>query len=380
MNDAELQRRWRLVLGRDGQMSTALDGRDEQRDAALEYLYEHEYAQRMHAPHVQPQDERGAGSERSQPGAVRWLAQVRRLFPQSTVEHLQRQALERYQLTELLRDVQVLRQATPSLGLVQTLLSFRHSLPAALMAEVRRIIAVVCTELDQRLARQVRSRIEGRRVRQAQGGRPSHAALDWSLTLRRNLRHFDPQGEEMLLERLYYNPQRQRQLPWEIIVLIDQSGSMSASVIHAAVMAGIFCRVRSLQTRVLLFDTQVVELDGRVADPVETLLAVQLGGGTDIGQAMQHAERLISQPGRSMLVLISDFHEGGEPAALLDCTRRLRDSGVSLLGLAALDEQAHPDYDKSMAQALVQCGMPVAAMTPEHLADWVGACMSAGAR
>lgn len=380
MNDTELQRRWRLILGCDGQVPTVLNERDEQRDAVLEYLYEHEYAQRMHAPYLQPPDTRGAGNERSQPGAVRWLAQVRRLFPQSTVELLQHQALQRYRLTELLRDVQVLRQATPSLTLVQTLLSYRHCLSESLMVEVRRIIATVCAELDQRLVRQVRSRIEGRRVRQAQGGRPSHAALDWSLTLRRNLRHFDLQGEQMLLERLYYNPQRRRQLPWEIIVLIDQSGSMSASVIHAAVMAGIFCRVRSLQTRVLLFDTQVVELNSRISDPVETLLAVQLGGGTDIGHAMQYAERMISQPGRSMLVLISDFYEGSEPEALLDCTRRLRDSGVSLLGLAALDEQAHPDFDKSMAQALDQCGMPVAAMTPEHLADWVGTCMSAGAR
>lgn len=372
--DAELQRRWRLVLGRDADTSTPLNELDQQRDSALEYLYQHEYAQRGHAP--QSESERGAGNEASQPSAVRWLAQVRRLFPRNTVEILQRQALDRYRLTALLSDPEVLRQATPSIDLVQTLLSFRHCLPETLMTEVRRIIAEVCRQLDQRLARLVRSRIEARRVRQARGGRPSHAALDWPLTLRRNLRHYDPQSEQMVLERLYYNPQRRRQLPWEIIVVIDQSGSMSPSVIHAAVLAGIFCKVRSLQTRVLLFDTQVVELDGRIDDPVETLLAVQLGGGTDIGRALQHAERLISQPRRCMLVLISDFYEGCDPALLLSCAERLHDSGVSLLGLAALDEQACPDYDQALAQALLERGMPVAAMTPEHLADWVGACMA----
>lgn len=372
--DTELQRRWRLVLGRDADTSTTLNELDQQRDSALEYLYQNEYAQRGHAP--REDGERSAGNETSQPSAVRWLAQVRRLFPRSTVEILQRQALDRYRLTALLSDPEVLRQAAPNIELVQTLLSFRHCLPEALMGEVRRIIAEVCREVDQRLARQVRSRIEARRIRQARGGRPSYAALDWSLTLRRNLRHYDPQGETMVLERLYYNPQRRRQLPWEIIVLIDQSGSMSPSVIHAAVLAGIFCKVRSLQTRVLLFDTQVVELDGRIDDPVETLLAVQLGGGTDIGLALQHAERLISQPRRCMLVLISDFYEGGDPAVLLNCAERLHDSGVSLLGLAALDEQARPDYDQSLAQALLARGMPVAAMTPEHLADWVGTCMA----
>ncbi|MES2818253.1 MAG: VWA domain-containing protein [Pseudomonadota bacterium] len=377
MSEYERQRRWRLVLGQDAEREGGerLSETDRLRDASLDYLYRREYQARSHGPGSLEPSRKG-GQEASQLTPVRWLEGVRRLFPSRTVEILQRQAIERYQLTALLRDPEVLRQATPNIALVQTLLSFRAWLPDSLMDEVRRIIRQVCEELDKRLARTMSARIEGRRSRQAQGGRPAHAALNWPLTLRRNLRHYDREGEVLLLERLYYNPFRQRQAPWEIILLIDQSGSMSDSVIHAAAIGGIFSRLRSLSTRVLLFDTQVVDVSAHLDDPVETLLAVQLGGGTDIGRALIHAQSLIAQPRRCMLVLLSDFEEGADPAVLFATVARLAESGVALLGLAALDAQAQPAYDQVNARELMARGMQVAAMTPEHLADWVGACMA----
>ncbi|GLK89630.1 VWA domain-containing protein [Pseudomonas turukhanskensis] len=374
MADAELRRRWRLALGRDAEGNAAdaaqpLGSGDAERDTALDFLYQREYQQRS-------DETRSGGQEASRMTPATWLAKVRKLFPVSTVQVLQRQAIERYKLTALLTDPEVLRQSTPTLNLVQTLLSFRNHLPDSLMAEVRQVIRTVCQALEERLARRVRSRIEGRRNRQARGGRPTHAALDWHLTIRRNLKHYDLEGEVMALQRLYYNPARQKQLPWDIIVLVDQSGSMAPSIIYAAVIASIFSQVRSLNTRVLLFDTQVVDVSGQLDDPVETLLAVQLGGGTDIAQAVLHAEALISQPRRSMLVLLSDFYEGGSHASLYASVTRLAEAGVSLLGLAALDQDAQPDYDPDTAQALIACGMRVAAMTPDHLADWVAERMA----
>jgi uncharacterized protein with von Willebrand factor type A (vWA) domain len=371
MTDAELRRRWRLALGRDaeGEQLPMLSGADGERDAALDFLYQREYQQRS-------ENSRSGGSEASRLTPARWLAQVRKLFPVSTVEVLQRQAIERYQLTSLLTDPQVLRQSQPTLTLVQTLLSFRSHLPDSLMAEVRQVIRTVCQELERRLARNIHSRVEGRRNRNARGGRPSLAALDWQLSIRRNLKHYDLEGEVLALQRLYYNPARQRQMPWDIIVLVDQSGSMAPSIIYAAVIASIFSQLRSLNTRVLLFDTQVVDVSGQLDDPVETLLAVQLGGGTDIGQALMHAESLISQPRRSMLVLLSDFYDGGSPVNLFGTITRLAEAGVSLLGLAALDQEAQPDYDRDIALELSARGMQVAAMTPDHLADWVAGCMA----
>lgn len=366
MSDAELRRRWRLALGQDadGEQPQSLNDADQGRDNSLAFLYQREYQQRS-------EERRQGGDEASRFTPAHWLARVRTLFPASTVEVMQRQAIERYKLTALLTDPQVLRASKPTLNLVQTLLSFRNHLPDSLMEDVRQVIRSVCRELEQRLSRHVHSRIEGRRNRHARGGRPSHAALDWQHTIRRNLRHYDLDGEVLALQRLYYNPVRQRQMPWDIIVLVDQSGSMAPSIIYAAVMAGIFSQLRSLNTRVLLFDTQVVDVSGQIDDPVETLLAVQLGGGTDIGRALLHAESLVSQPRRSMLVLLSDFYEGGPLEVMYASVSRLAEAGVSLLGLAALDEAAQPSYDHETAAELTARGMAVAALTPDHLADWV---------
>lgn len=376
----DLLQRWRLILGpgaegggqgqgggADG--TTVLGAADGQRDRMLEYLYGREYDERRYIG-------RGAGRERSTLSAPQWLSGVRELFPRSTAEAMQRQALERYGLSELLADPQVLAQATPSMDLVRTLIACRSLLPDACMAEARRLIRRVVQELEARLSRSLRDRVRGRRQRGRHGGRPSLAALDWPTTLRRNLKHYDPESGSIVLERLYFNARHRRQLPWELILLVDQSGSMVDSVIHAAVTAAIFSGLSVLNTRLVLFDTQVVDVSDRLGDPVDVLLGVQLGGGTDIAAAMAYAASQIGNPTRSMLVLVSDFYEGGDREALLAQTRRLAGSGVKLLGLAALDRSANPDYDHHMAQALTACGMAIGAMTPDRLADWVAGVMA----
>ena len=297
---------------------------------------------------------------------------MRELFPHSTAETLQKQALERYGLDELLTDPAVLEQATPSLDLVRTLLSCRSLLPPAAMSTVRRIIRQVVRELEQKLAQKVRNSIMGVRLRGQHGGRPSLANLDWPTTLRRNLKHFNQEHDTLVLERLFFLQRQQRKLRWDIIVLVDQSGSMLDSVIHSAVLAAIFTSLQTLRTRLVLFDTSVVDVSEQIGDPVEVLLGVQLGGGTDIALAMQYAAGRVVNPRRTLLVLISDFYEGGDSSALLKTTLRLHESGVKLLGLAALDERAEPDYDHKMAQQLANRGMEIGAMTPDQLAEWVG--------
>ena len=187
-------------------------------------------------------------------------------------------------------------------------------------------------------------------------------------------------GLRICLAVLFFLQRQQRKLPWEIIILVDQSGSMLDSVIHSAVLAAIFTGLRSLKTRLVLFDTQVVDVSDRVGDPVEVLLGVQLGGGTDIAQALSYAATKVNNPRRTMVVLISDFYEGGSAKQLLTTAKRLHDSGVKLLGLAALDQRAEPiraepDYDRELAQRLVNLGMEVGAMTPDQLAAWVGQVM-----
>jgi Mg-chelatase subunit ChlD len=380
--DSEARRRWRLVLGADSQSQLGEPtATDQQREQALDYLYRREYQQR--GLHERPHDEAlnhnpSGGQAPSNPTPAHWLAGVRQVFPHSVVNYLQRQAIERYQLTSLLTDPEVLRQATPNIELVETLLSFRNHLPDEVMEEVRRIIRKVCRELEAVLTQRVRSRLGGRGPRHLHGGRPSLSHLDWSATLRYNLKNYDLEQQLPVLERLFFTRNRQRREVWDLFLLADQSGSMTDAIIHSAVLAGIFCGVRTLRTHLILFDTEVVDLTGELADPVETLLAVQLGGGTDIGKALSYAAECLLQPSRSMVVLISDFEECGDPELMFSRVAQLKESGATLLGLAALDDTVTPAYNESYARRLTTLGMDIGVMTPEHLAEWIANCLAAG--
>jgi Mg-chelatase subunit ChlD len=173
------------------------------------------------------------------------------------------------------------------------------------------------------------------------------------------------------LEKPLFYSRVHRQNPWDLFLVVDQSGSMVDSLIHSAVLVGIFQSLPMLRTRLIVFDTSVVDLTDQVGDPVELLLRVQLGGGTDIGQAVRFVDPFIARPKETMVVLITDFFEGADPKILMEQVARLAQHGVTLLGLAALDDRADPAYNKDLAKQLVKRGMHVAAMTPDHLAQWV---------
>ncbi|MFC4158873.1 VWA domain-containing protein [Chitinimonas lacunae] len=373
--DEQTRRRWRLVLGADaeaGAPHSALDHQlDRARDAALGFLYEREFDQR--------EDEQASSAGRGipDPRAVSWLAEVRRLFPQSACEILQREALQRYGLHELLRDPELLAQATPSMELAKALIALMPELPPAGLSAARRLIAQVVADIEQRLATPLRASCTERRQRR-HGGRPRLSDLDWHRTLARNLRHFQPELGTVVPERLLFFRRRQSGLPWRIVLLVDQSGSMLDSLIHASCVAAILARVRSLRTHLVAFSDQPVDLTAWLPDSVETLLHTQLGGGTRIGAALAYAERLVEQPQRTVVVLISDFYEGYNEAEVLVAADRLLRSGVHLLGLATLDERSHPNYDRDMASRLTALGMEVAAMTPDRLAQWLGRILGSG--
>ncbi len=381
----ELLRRWRLILGEvaadeltrgeagpgdQGAGGARLVGEDAERDRLLAFLYDREQAGRSYG------EQCGAGLGPSRLTVPRWLDGVRTLFPRETAETLERQALDRYGLTELLTDPEALARAPATIEMVGILLRFRSRLKASALAEARRLIARVVAQLEARFARRVRNACAGTRRRHGHRGAAVLANLDWRTTITRNLRHFDLVSGTLVPERLWFWPRRLQELPWEIVILVDQSGSMLDSVIHSAVLATVFSGLRSLRTRLLLFDTTVVDLTDRVGEPVELLLGVQLGGGTDIAGAVAYAARQVRRPRRTLLVLISDFFEGGDADALVASVGRLHAAGVTLLGLAALDDRAEPDYDRVLAGELAAAGMDIGAMTPEQLANWVGDCLA----
>jgi hypothetical protein len=232
---------------------------------------------------------------------------------------------------------------------------------------VRRVIQ----QLIEKLATPLRQPFFGSRDR-----RPSFIKIarnfDWRTTIRRNLKHYDPAEKRLTIETPHFLSRVRRHVDrWQILIVVDQSGSMAGSVIHSAITASVFWGIPILRPHLILFSTSVVDLTQDCMDPVETLMKVQLGGGTDIGQALHYASTLIDNPRRTIVVLVTDFFEGAPVQRLYSVTRQLVESGVTLLGLAALDEQADPAYDRNVAARMVELGAQVGAMTPGELANWV---------
>lgn len=370
--------RWRLVLGRYAQQRLPEpQGADGLRyEQALEYLYGREYAGRGGRP---AGDDDAGSAQPPQPGSldpsapsiVDWLGEVRELFPADTVETIQRHALDRYGLTELVTDPEVLAKIEPSEELLKILLSLKSQLHPAVVGEVRRIVRAVVEELRRRLETEVRQSFTGRLSQHRHSPLPVSANFDARGTVRANLRHWDAERQRLIVERPLFFQRNTRRIPWEIVLVVDQSGSMAGSVIHSAVMAGILSGLPSFRLRLVVFDTSVVDLTDIAGDPVELLMSVQLGGGTDIAQAVNYAGQLLENPVRSVVVLVTDFCEGGPPSELVAAVRRLVEARVTTIGLASLDGSAHPHYDKQMAQLLADVGMSIAALTPARLAEWL---------
>jgi Mg-chelatase subunit ChlD len=362
--------RWRLVLGKyagqrlDG--SAALGADAARMDRALDYLYGREYEGRGLRKEI------GPGSlDPSQLTLVNWLGEVRKLFPRETVEVIEKHALDRYGLTELVTDPQTLEKLEPNQQLLRTLLSLRSHLHGEVLTMARRIIRQVVEEIRRKLESEVRQTLAGRLNRFRHSPLAVAQNFDAPGTVRRNLKNYDAERKKLILEELRFFERNSRRLPWDIILCIDQSGSMTDSVIHSAVMAGILSALPAFRVKIVVFDTQIVDLSEHADDPVEVLMRVQLGGGTDIARAVRYCAQLVENPHRTVLVLLTDFCEGGSPGELLRAVKTLAEARIKLLGLAALDGEAHPIYDRQMAERLAACGMEIAALTPQQLAQWL---------
>ena len=368
-------RRWRLVLGSyaDRSLGGCLGGSDGRMDRALDHVYGAAYSQRGIRRALAPKSRKGSldASQLTVPG---WLSEMRALFPRSVYDVVQGHALSRFGMTEMLSDPKLLAELEPDANLLGALLAYKGRANPAIAAKVREVARRVVEDLTRRLRAELSRALSGARRPGATTGRGGVRDIAWAETIRRNLRNWDPERQVLVAERLRFHGRVRRHLPWTIVLCVDQSGSMASSVIYAAVMAAILGGLPAVSVRLVLFDTAVVDLSDRAGDAVEVLMSVQLGGGTDIGRAIAYCEaRHVTQPARTILVLVSDFCEGAAPGPLLATVRRLAGARVTLLGLAALDDAARPDYDRAMAGQLADAGMHVAALTPEHFAAWVAA-------
>ncbi|BAJ26776.1 MULTISPECIES: DUF5682 family protein [Kitasatospora] len=363
--------RWRLILGAAAERCTGgLGEHAAARDAALEWLYGRDPEAGRRGVRRSGGSRRGGG-EASRVTPVDWLEDVHRLFPKETVERLERDAVERYGIDEIVTDPEVLSRVEPSQSLLRAVLRTKHLMNPELLSLARRLVEAVVRDLLDRLRPEVRRAFTGARA-PGRSRIPLARDFDFRSTVRANLAHYQPEHRRLLIERPYFHTRTRRTLEqWQLVLLVDQSGSMAGSVIHSAVTAACLWNLPGLRTHLVAFDTSVVDLTEEVADPVELLMRVQLGGGTDIARAVDYGAGLLDNPRRSIVVLVSDFFEGGDPGRLLYGVRKLVEQGSTVLGLAALDEEADPVYDRELAARMVGLGAHVGAMTPGALAAFV---------
>jgi len=351
-----------MVLG--GPADEALgkaEGRDGQMDAAMAALYD------SGAPGEGESSgtKRSAGLGGSAPKVARWLGDIREYFPSTVVQVMQSDAIERLDLTRLLLEPEMLAAVEPDVHLVGTLLSLNRVMPAKTKEAARQVVRTVVDQLEKRITQKTRAAISGALNRASRINRPRHADIDWDRTIRANLRHYQADLRTVIPERLVGYGRRTTAVQRDVVLCVDQSGSMASSVVFAGVFAAVLASMRSLRTSLIVFDTAVVDLTDQLGDPVEVLFGTQLGGGTDINRAIAYGQQLITRPRDSIFVLISDLYEGGVREQMLRRVAEMTAAGVQVVVLLALSDEGAPAYDHDNAAALAALGVPAFACTPD---------------
>lgn len=362
MSETERLRRWRLVLGggpADG-TGCALSERDLRIDGALGALYD---------------SDRKAGLGASAPSVPRWLGDIRDYFPASVVQVMQRDAFERLDLKRMLTEPEMLEAVVPDVALVSTLIAMRSLLGGRTKETARLVVRRVVEDLMRKLEEPVRQAVNGAIDRSRVNRRPRHAEIDWNRTIRANLRHYQADYRTIIPETRLGHGRRSRGSLKDVVLCIDQSGSMAASVVYASIFGAVMASLPAVSTRLVVFDTEVVDLSDTLDDPVEVLFSVQLGGGTDINRAVGYCASRITRPEDTILVLISDLYEGGVTEGLLGHAQRLVAAGVQFVALLALSDSGAPAYDRALAARLAALGVPAFACTPDLFPDMMAAAI-----
>jgi Mg-chelatase subunit ChlD len=361
MTSEDRLRRWRLVLGggpADG-IGVGLAGDDARRDGALERLYD---------------AERRAGLGGSSPGVARWLGDIRTYFPSSVVSVMQRDAMQRLNLRQMLLEPELLAAVEPDLELASELIALGGVMPAETRETARTVVRAVVEDIQRRLESPLRQAVTGALNRAAVTRRPRARDIDWDRTIRRNLRHYQPDLHTVIPETLLGHARRASALR-DVVIAVDQSGSMAASIVYSSIFAAVMASIRSVETRLVVFDTSVVDLTELLSDPVEVLFGTQLGGGTDINRAVAYCQTLVSRPTDTIFVLISDLYEGGVERELLQRMSELLSAGVSVVVLLALSDRGAPSFDRDLAAKLAALGAPAFACTPDHFPGLMAAAI-----
>jgi Mg-chelatase subunit ChlD len=359
--EEERLERWRLVLGEpaQGALGVSLGDTGLRMDRALAALYD---------------GERRAGLGASSPNVARWLGDIREYFPSSVVRVMQGDAMTRLGLTEMLLQPEMLEAVEPDVSLVATLLSLRKVIPQKTKETARRVVRKVVEDLEKRLRAPTERAVRGALSRASRTRRPRVAEIDWDRTLRANLGNYQPERKAVVVEKLVGHGRKRSSLR-DVVLCLDQSGSMATSVVYSSIFGAVLASMRAVSTRMVVFDTAVVDLSEQLEDPVDLLFGTQLGGGTDIDRALAYCQGLVTRPARTILVLITDLYEGGNAQRMLQRAAALVQSGVVVICLLSLSDQGTPAYDSHHAARLAALGIPTFACTPDQFPELMAAAL-----
>ena len=360
--EEEYLKRWRLILGGNEADGTGITlTPEEQRiDQSLEAVYD--------------SDRRG-GLGSSAPKVSRWLGDIREFFPQTVVQVIQRDAIKRLNITSLLTEKEMLETVVPDVHLVATLMSLSRVIPEKNKEMARQVVRKVVDELLRKLSAPTQQAVTGALNRSARRRNPRYNEIDWKTTITKNLKNYQPEYKTIIPEvRIGYG--RKRKAMKDIILCLDQSGSMGTSVIYSGIFGSVLASIPAVNPRMVVFDTAVVDLTDDLQDPVDLLFGVQLGGGTDIARALTYCQGVITRPQDTVLVLVTDLYEGGDPREMRKKFVSLVNSGVQLIVLPALNDDGAPSYDKNHAEFLANIGVPTFACTPDKFPDLMAAALS----
>jgi len=365
----ERDRRWRLVLGTDEQ---SLGERDRRMSSALTALYG-----AGDDPAGGDARKGRGGLGRSAPNVTKWLGDIREFFPAPVVQLVQKDAFDRLGLRQMLTEPEFLAAVEADVNLVADLISLRGVIPEKSKETARQVVGKVVAKLMERLERRTAEALRGAQNRSRRTRRPRHADIDWPRTIHLNLSTYQRDLKTIIPERLAGFMRQQRRIVDldEVILCVDQSGSMGTSVVYSSIFAAVMASLPVVKTKLICFDTAILDLTDELSDPIEVLFGVQLGGGTDINQAVAYCEGKIERPSKAHFILISDLYEGGLSDGFVARVARMMAMGVNVIVLLALTDQGRPAYDANMGARLAALGAPVFACTPDQFPGLMAAAL-----
>lgn len=355
-------RKWRLILGGHQQDGTefVLTEEDLKVDRTLEALYD---------------SDKSGGLGASSPNVSRWLGDIRTFFPSSVVQVMQQDALKRLNLTQMLFEKEMLENVEADVHLVATLMTLSRVIPDKTKDTARQVVRKVVDQLIRKLAEPTRQAITGSLNKSIRNTRPRHREINWSATILKNLKHYQPDFRTIIPEnRVGYG--RKRSSLKDVILCLDQSGSMGSSVVYSGIFGSVMASIPAVKTKMVVFDTAVADLTEELDDPVDLLFGVQLGGGTDINAALTYCQQIVTRPADTVMILITDLYEGGNVNEMRRRAVELVTAGVQLIVLLALNDDGAPSYDHRNAQFLADIGVPVFACTPDKFPDLMATALS----